>query len=485
MYRIIPVPSFDLVIFGVTGDLARRKILPSLYRRFAVGQMLDNARIIGVSRSPISNDQLRQMTRESLAAHLPIGQRDGAIEERFLTCLSSAVNDESLSAWKALGAQLRHESVRAFYLSVGPDIAAGLARDLHNFGLTDQHSRLVFEKPFGSDLASAKALNRSIADLYDESQIYRIDHYLGKETVQNLMALRFANTLFEPVWNSQFVDHVQITVAETTGVDGRGSYYDKAGAMRDMVQNHLMQLLCLIAMEPPSRLDPDSVRTEKLKVIRALRPIESSDAVRAQYAASGTLRDYHADVGQAVSHTESYAAVRCRIDNWRWSSTPFYLRTGKRLAARSSEIAVRFKMPPHAIFSADETWEGNLLLLRLQPDEGITMQVTIKDPGPGGLRLTPAPLDMSFADSLDPKSGVLLTEPYERLIMDVVRGNQTLFMRSDEVEAAWQWIDPIVVRWTDDASPLPRYPAGSAGPIEADRLIQADGRDWRPIAPCS
>ena len=481
MYRIIPVEGFDLVIFGASGDLSRRKILPSLYRRFLFGQMLDNSRIIGVSRSAVGLQGFRHMVRDSVEKFVAAQHLDTAILDRFLSNIDFVVVDGSDSGWEELRGKLRPDVVRAFYLSVGPDAAAQLARQIGLNGLTDCNTRLVFEKPFGNNLGSARSLNSDLATMYEESQIYRIDHYLGKETVQNLMALRFANTLFEPVWNSQYIDHVQITVAEADGVDGRGDYYDKSGAVRDMVQNHMMQLLCLIAMEPPSRLDPDSVRNEKLKVIKALRPIEPVDVVRGQYLADGEVAGYAGDVGHPDSRTESYVALRCRIDNWRWSRTPFYLRTGKRLSRRLSEIAVRFKMPPHAIFSPDEDWEGNVLALRLQPDEGITMHVTIKEPGPGGLRLTRAPLDMSFADSLNEESKKNLTEPYERLIMDVVRGNQTLFMRSDEVEAAWQWTDPIVARWAADPQPIPGYLAGSQGPAEADRLISSDMRSWRSI----
>jgi glucose-6-phosphate 1-dehydrogenase len=323
-------------------------------------------------------------------------------------------------------------------------------------------------------------LNHDLAQHFDEGQIYRIDHYLGKETVQNLMAIRFGNMLFEPLWNSQYVDHIQITVAETVGVEGRGEYYDRAGAMRDMVQNHLMQLLCLIAMEPPAKFEPDAVRDEKLKVIRALDPVLASDVVRGQYRASGARPSYTEHVGNPQSDTESFVALRARISNWRWAGTPFYLRTGKRLQARASEIAVVFKETPHSIFGPEAGRHRNVLSIRLQPNEGIDLGVTIKEPGPGGMRLVDVPLDMTFAQALG-ADGQAVADAYERLIMDVIRGNQTLFMRGDEVEAAWAWTDPIIAQWQEAGHQVEAYDTGSAGPEGAHSLIARDGRAWREI----
>jgi glucose-6-phosphate 1-dehydrogenase len=339
----------------------------------------------------------------------------------------------------------------------------------------------VLEKPFGHDLASAQALNAALRANFEEHQIYRIDHYLGKETVQNLMALRFANSLFEPLWNSSHIDHVQITVAESIGVKGRGEYYDKSGAMRDMVQNHLMQLLCLTAMEPPARFTPNAVRDEKVKVIEALNPVAPEAIARGQYRGpSGEAYRDHA--GNPNSTTESFIAMKVEVANWRWAGTPFYLRTGKCLRARESEIAVFFRDPPHNIFTEDTGTggiKGNVLVIRLQPDEGITLRTTIKDPGPGGMRLTGANLDMTFADSL-PEAG-RPQDAYERLIMDVIRGNQTLFMRGDEVEAAWAWADPIIAGWSE-ANDVPQpYDPGSSGPEDALLLMHRDGRRWRGI----
>ena len=338
----------------------------------------------------------------------------------------------------------------------------------------------MVEKPFGRDLESSQQLNATLSEHFTEKQIYRIDHYLGKETVQNLMAIRFGNMLFEPLWNAQYVDHIQITVAETVGVGGRGEYYDKSGAMRDMVQNHLMQLLCLIAMEPPAQFDPDAVRDEKLKVIRALDAVPAHHIVRGQYASPDGQETYRQDVNNPRSFSESFLALKTHIGNWRWAGTPFYLRTGKRLRARSSEIAVVFKETPHSIFGPEAGSHRNALVIRLQPDEGITMDVTIKEPGPGGMRLIDVPLDMTFAEALGPEAEEV-PDAYERLIMDVIRGNQTLFMRGDEVEAAWQWTDPIIEDW-EKRNDVPKpYESGSSGPEDALMLMHRDGRKWRDI----
>ena len=485
--RAIPVEPFDLVVFGATGDLARRKILPALFKRFCAGQMPADARVIGAARSVLSRDEYRNHATAILREFTPEQARLPGMLDRFLDCLDYITVDATgEQGWSELAGRLTPGRVRAFYLSVGPGLFVDLSRRLHAHGLINDRSRIVVEKPFGHDLESARKLNATLAEYFDEKIIYRIDHYLGKETVQNLMVVRFGNMLFEPLWNSQYVDHIQITVAESVGVGGRGAYYDRAGAMRDMMQNHLMQLLCLIAMEPPAKFDPDAVRDEKLKVIRALDPMKPHHIVRGQYMADPEQPDgwvgYREEVENVRSTTESYIALKAHISNWRWAGTPFYLRTGKRLVARSSVINVIFKEAPHSIFGEGVGQSANILSIRLQPNEGITLHVTIKEPGPGGIRLIDVPLDMSFAEALGPDRRDP-ADAYERLIMDVVRGNQTLFMRGDEVEAAWAWTDPVIAGWKSRGDVPKPYVIGSTGPLDADLLMKRDERRWRGINP--
>ena len=477
--RVIPVEPFDLVIFGGTGDLAKRKILPGLFRRFVAGQMTPDSRIIGAARGEIDDKGFRALVGEAIgefaAKDLQDPQQIAAFLDRvhYLTIDATGEN-----GWSGLRDLMRDDVVRAFYFSVAPSLFGAIAERLHTHNIATSDSRIVVEKPFGRDLASAKALNGVLAAHFTENQIYRIDHYLGKETVQNLMAVRFANILFEPLWKSEYIDHVQITVAETVGVDGRGSYYDKSGAMRDMVQNHMMQLLCLIAMEPPYHFDPAAVRDEKLKVIHALRPVKADEIVRGQY--TGADGGYVKHSENPDTKTESYIALKVHLSNWRWQGTPFYLRTGKKLRARASEIAITFKQPPHAIFDDVSDWHENVLVIRLQPNEGMTLSVMIKEPGPGGMRLMQVPLDMSFADALGDAADDI-PDAYERLIMDVIRGNQTLFMRGDEVEAAWAWTDPIIQGWEERGDRPRPYDPGSSGPDDAMMLMHRDGRRWREI----
>ncbi|MFA3917518.1 glucose-6-phosphate dehydrogenase [Ruegeria hyattellae] len=478
--RVIPVDPFDLVLFGATGDLAKRKILPGLFHRFEVGQMPSEARIIGSARTEMDAETFRQVTKDAIEQFTPDSPNRAKTLAQFLERLDYVTVDVSSDqGWQTLADALRPDVVRAFYLSVGPSLFADIAGRLHDCGLATPDSRIVVEKPFGRDLSSARALNEGLRACFEEHQIYRIDHYLGKETVQNLMALRFANSLFEPLWNATHVDHVQITVAESIGIDGRGAYYDQSGAMRDMVQNHLVQLLCLTAMEPPSKFTPNAVRDEKVKVIEALDPVEPGDIARGQYRADAGGDGYRDHVGNPSSNTESFIAMKVSVANWRWSGTPFYLRTGKRLRARESEIAVVFRDPPHTIFPNVGRLRGNVLVIRLQPDEGITLRTTIKDPGPGGLRLSEVSLDMSFADALG--ADVRQQDAYERLVMDVIRGDQTLFMRGDEVEAAWAWVDPIIRNWEETGDQPAAYDPGTSGPEEALMLMHRDGRRWRHI----
>ncbi|HVG47856.1 MAG TPA: glucose-6-phosphate dehydrogenase [Rubellimicrobium sp.] len=479
--RVIPVEPFDLVIFGGTGDLARRKILPGLFRRFRAGQMPAESRVIGAARAALDAPAYREMIRQGIEEFGGPESQDGDNLAAFLDRLDYVAVDATVEdGWPQLARMMREGVVRAFYFSVAPALFGPLAEKLHEHGIADERSRIVVEKPFGRDLESARTLNRTLAEYFHEEQIYRIDHYLGKETVQNLMAVRFGNVLFEPLWNNHYVDHIQITVAETVGVEGRGGYYDKSGAMRDMVQNHLMQLLCLIAMEPPSRFEAAAVRDEKLKVIRALQPVLPHHVVRGQYDAGDGHPSYREEAGNPRSFTESFIAIRAEIANWRWSGVPFYLRTGKKLKARHSEIAVVFKDLPHNIFEGDAARHRNILSIRLQPNEGIDLTVTIKEPGPGGMRLIDVPLDMTFADALG-EDGQDVPDAYERLIMDVIRGNQTLFMRGDEVEAAWAWTDPLIAGW-EGRNDVPKlYDPGTTGPDDSLMLLHREGRRWREI----
>ncbi len=484
--RTIPVDVFDLVVFGATGDLAQRKLLPALFYRDAQGQLPPGSRIIGTSRRPMSNDAFRVLAKAALEAHVAADERTPEMCKQFmdrLTYVSVEASEEA--GWVELEKVLKPEPdrIRVFYLAVGPDLFGPICDRLGSHKLVTPNSRVVVEKPVGKDGASAHALNEKIGRIFPEPAIYRIDHYLGKETVQNLMALRFANALFEPVWNGAHIDNVQITVAETLGVEGRAGYYDTAGALRDMVQNHMLQLLCLVAMEPPRSIEADSVRDEKLKVLQSLKPLNeatvSTHTVRGQYragaSASGAVAGYLEELGSDTSKTETYVALKVEIGSWRWNGVPFYLRTGKRLQTRLSEIVVEFKPIPYSVFgNTAGQIAPNRLVIRLQPDEGVKLMLMIKDPGPGGMRLREVPLDMSFAEAF----AVRHPDAYERLLMDVIRGNQTLFMRRDEVTAAWNWIDPILNSWRD-SSDLPKaYTSGTWGPTAAIALIERDGRTW-------
>ena len=484
---IIPVETFDYFVFGATGDLAQKKLLPALFHRYADGQIPDSARIIGCARTQLNDDSFRASVADMLKRVIPQGYCEAdklADFLKLLTYIDVDIQDEN--SWQKL---VKHRDARSderviiFYLSVGPGLFEPIITSLKKHNLhTD--SRIVLEKPLGFDYPSAHQLNQLIGSVFDEKHVYRIDHYLGKETVQNLMSLRFANALFEPLWNSHYIDHVQITAAEAVGLQGRGDYYDHSGAMRDMVQNHLLQLLCLCAMEPPHAFDADSVRDEKLKVLRSLQPLQGKDAlnntVRGQYLAGKDTPSYLEDVNRTASSTESYVAINATINNWRWAGTPFYLRTGKRLRNNMMEIAFRFKQTPHSIFGDLATpIQANQLIIRLQPTEGIDIDIMTKEPGHGGMRLRPTVLNTSKV--IDDQNHKHKQDAYQRLLLDVVRGDQTLFMRSDEVEAAWQWVDPIISAWKDAGIQPENYDPASEGPAGATELMAKGHRRWRRI----
>ncbi|OLL54087.1 glucose-6-phosphate dehydrogenase [Bartonella henselae] len=487
--KIIPVSPFDCIVFGGNGDLAARKLIPALYHCQYVGQLSEPTRIIGVSRSSLSGEEYQNFVRASLEKYVHPKDLNRIELNRFLARLTYiSVDITSNRGWRDLALPLSEDpsDIRVFYLAVGSSLFGDIAMRLGQNGLVTQKTRIIIEKPIGCNVKTAVQLNDTFASVFDEDQIFRIDHYLGKETVQNLMALRFVNTLYEPLWNSNYIDHVQITVAESLGLEGRIEYYESAGALRDMVQNHMLQLLCLVAMEVPFTNSANAVRDEKLKVLHSLMPLDVRNVeqytVRGQYL-SGILDDvcvksYLDDLGKEVSRSETFVALKIKVDNWRWADTPFYLRTGKRMSTRMSEIVIVFKPIPHNIFETDSNEIfSNRLVIRLQPDEGVKQWLMIKDPGPGGIRFRHIPLDMSFASTFSQRN----PDAYERLLMDVIRGDQTLFMRRDEVEAAWRWIDPILEGWEAIKQPVHGYSAGSWGPSASKLLMERDGRIWNNL----
>jgi glucose-6-phosphate 1-dehydrogenase len=484
------VAPFDLVVFGGAGDLALRKLLPAMYQRERDGRLAADGRIVAVARTAMSQAEYRGRAEAALKAHVPPETLDSAVAAAFLRRLCYvSCNAADAADIAKLKAQLAEGGrTRAFYLATAPDLFGPICRALSAAGLAAPGSRVVLEKPLGRDLASSRAVNAEVGAVFGEDRVFRIDHYLGKETVQNLMALRFANRMFERLWHAGEIDHVQITVAEALGVEGRGAYYDRSGALRDIVQNHLMQLLCLVAMEPPARLDADAVRDEKVKVLKSLRPLSPADiardTVRGQYGPGAiqgkAVPGYAAEIGaNAQTRTETFVALRLAVDNWRWAGVPFYLRTGKRMAERRSEIVVEFRAVPHQIFPS-EAGEivANRLVIRLQPDEGIHLVLNTKTPTPGKLKLQQAALNLSFAEAFKTRH----PDAYERLLTDVLRGNQTLFMRRDEVEWAWRWVEPILDAWEAAGDAPKPYPAGSWGPAAATALTARDGRAWREEA---
>jgi glucose-6-phosphate 1-dehydrogenase len=480
------LPPFDLVLFGGTGDLAMRKLLPAMYRRKCTGQMTPDSRVIGAARGELTRDEYLAQVRATCEAHLG-AEFKPELWTQFAAQLDYVKVDANVDQdFQALAEKLggRREHVRVFFLSTGPDLFAPICEGLQRHELVTSASRVVLEKPLGHDGASSAEINERVGRIFQEHQIFRIDHYLGKETVQNLMALRFGNMLFEPLWRRGRIQHVQITVAEEIGVERRAQFYDQTGALRDMVQNHLLQLLCIIAMEPPATSDPDAMRDEKVKVLRALRKLKGRDVlqktVRGQYkagAAGGKPVVGYLDEKDvpADSTTETFVALRVDIDSWRWAGVPFYLRTGKRLQEKLAEIVVTFEDVPHSIYERPDTPHAlNRLVIQLQPDESINLTVLAKSPGQG-MRLKPADLSLDFSETFKTRR----LDAYERLLSDVIKGTLTLFMRRDELAAAWEWIDPIREAWEQYDERPKTYTAGSWGPAAASSLISRDGFAWR------
>ena len=481
----VPVEPFEIVVFGGTGDLARRKLIPSLYHRFCDGQISDKSRIIGASRSKLTRDEYLAMIKAAYQSFNP----DVVLSEKKWSAFCQLVDYAAIDVttdkdWTGLAEKLdaSEKLIRVFYLAMPPALFSNICQGLKAAGLAHKQSRVVLEKPLGHDFKSADEINEAVGRVFSEKRIYRIDHFLGKETVQNLLVLRFGNVLLEPLWNRDSIEHIEITVAESIGAGGRGSYYDKSGALRDMVQNHLLQLLCLTMMEAPSSTAADALRLEKIKVLRALAPITAETVkdttVRGQYVkgkVDGEIApDYLTDVDIEESDAETYIAIHAKVDNWRWQGVPIYIRTGKRMSARRSEIIIQFKPVPHSIFGEGIPVNPNKLVIRLQPDEAVNLWMEIKEPGAGGLRLKTLPLNLSYADNFT----VRYPDAYERLLMDVVRGNLSLFMRRDEVEAAWKWCDGILNAWEEVGQSVSYYPAGSDGPEGADSMLAKQGDTW-------
>ena len=468
--------SRTLLLFGATGDLARRMLLPSLHALHEEGLLGDLA-IVGTARSDLDDAGYREMARKALGDH-GVTSDVGPFLDRL--CYQTLdVNDAS--HFDLLAKKIDRSDDLAIFLSTAPQLFEPTIKGLDAAGLAHDGVRIGLEKPLGSDLESSREINDAVAAAFSEDRIFRIDHYLGKETVQNLLALRFANMMFEPLWNAAGIDHVQVTISETVGLEGRNDYYDGAGALRDMVQNHMLQLVALIAMEPPLDYDSTAIRDEKVKVLRALRAVGENEMVRGQYGA-GTIEGaavpgYDEELGRD-SKTETFVALKAHVDNWRWQGVPFYLRTGKRMAERRSEIVIQFKCVPHNIFSGrGGRLNPNRLVIRLQPEEYVRLQVMAKEPGldRDGVVLGEVPLDLSLSAAF---AGTRRRIAYERLLLDLIEGEQTLFVRRDEVEAQWHWIDAIRATWAKARVEPKPYAAGSWGPSAGIALIERDGRSW-------
>ena len=492
----LPVHPTTLVIFGASGDLAKRKLLPAIYNLAHEGALPERFNLIGCARSEWSDDEFRDVAKEAIQKFSRRKPDDTVLDSLLsrVRYVPGTFDDENVFKKVSEIADGEDEDAglafnRIFYLSVAPQFFEVIAEQLGKTGMNkheDAEVRIVVEKPFGHDLASALHLNNALLSVFDERQVFRIDHYLGKETVQNTLVLRFANGIFEPVWNRSYVDHVQITASEDVALEGRAGYYDNAGALRDLIQNHLLQLLMLTSMEPPVSFDADEIRDEKVKVLHAIKPPRVEDvphmAVRAQYSAGNAggkdVPGYLEEEGvKEGSTTETFAAIRLKVDNWRWAGVPFYIRTGKALARKGTEIVITLKPVPHLAFQQEGSLgvHPNQLVLAVQPNEGVSMSLMAKIPG-ARMRVRPVNMEFLYGTSFMSQS----PEAYERLILDTMRGDATLFARDDEVEAAWRIVDPILEAWSKDTSPIPQYKAGSSGPAEQDSILINDD-SWRPI----
>jgi glucose-6-phosphate 1-dehydrogenase len=487
----VPEPSC-LVIFGASGDLTQRKLVPGLYQLAHDGLLPPGQTIVGFSRADMTDDAFRAAMKKACDDHARTAPVDEAVWEGFAQGLFYVPGDfNDASAYVRLKERLAEFDAargtggrRIYYLAVPPEFFATITEHLSAHEMVSHpdrggpFTRVIVEKPFGHDLESARELNQIAVDRFRERQVFRIDHYLGKETVQNLLVLRFANGLFEPFWNRQYIDHVQFTVAESIGVEKRGGYFESAGITRDILQNHMLQLVSLLAMEPPSTFESEAVRDEKVKVLRALRPLDA--AVRGQYGEGSVLGEHAVAYRQEEkvdpdSHTETYAALKIYLDNWRWADVPFYLRAGKRLPKRVTDISIHFRTAPYPMFARlGLKMHANVLAIRIQPDEGISLKFDSKLPGPV-VRTAPVTMEFRYATSF----GTEPPEAYERLLLETMLGDATLFARRDEIETAWAWLDPLLQRWKDGEEPLHPYPAGTWGPEAADELIEKDGRKWR------
>ena len=490
----VPEPGV-MVIFGASGDLTARKLVPALYDLAAQRRLPLEFAVVGLSRTHMSHEEFRGKLRKALEEHRP-GEVSDDVWESFASGIfylpgdskKSETYDELKGLLKRLDSERGTQGNRAFYLSASPSLFPAIVENLGEAGLNEGEdggwSRLVVEKPFGRDLRSAQDLNSELQRYFDETQIYRIDHYLGKETVQNILALRFANGIFEPLWNQHYVDHIQITVAEDIGVGTRGAFYEEAGALRDIVQNHVMQVLCLTAMEPPVTFDAESVREEKVKVLKAVRPIPEDRvedyAVRGQYERGWVFGEevpgYREEENvDPESVTETYVALKLFVDNWRWARVPFYIRAGKRLPKKATEVAIQFHSSPHTPFAHDDT-EGlapNVLVVRIQPDEGLSLKIGAKVPGTG-FEVSSVNMDLLYGTAFLEEA----PDAYQRLLLDLMLGDPTLFIRADEAEGAWKILDPVMRHWSEKRE-VSFYPAGTWGPEEADALLERDGREWR------